>query len=261
VINKREQSEARFTGAMHRTTTQLEADRHAADLRRLIALDLQRMRRDAGLTQAAVAGVAGLAPSVVSKLEGGSTEPSLETYARVAAALGADLAARVYPNTGPAVHDRHQLALADLLLAQVQPRWQPFPEVAVRRPVRGWIDLVLRDTTHATLVATELESLLRRVEQLLRWSGEKAEALPSAARWSDWTRAGTPDVSQLLIVRWTRANREVARAARRTLKAAYPADPRDALDALTGTAPWPGAAMLWAQLEAGVPARLDPWVP
>jgi len=219
------------------------------------------MRQDAGLTQVAVARIAGVTPSAVSRLEAGGIAPDLGTYTRVAAALGADLAARVYPNTGPAVHDRHQLALADLLLAQAQPRWQPFPEVAVRRPVRGWIDLALRDTTSATLVATELESLLRLVEQLLRWSGEKAAALPSSAIWSEWTRAGKPEVSQLLVVRWSRANREVARDARRTLKAAYLADPRDALDALTGTAPWPGAAALWARLEPGAPARLDPWVP
>jgi hypothetical protein len=63
-------------------------------------------------------------------------------------------------------------------------------------------------------------------------------------------------VSRLLVVRWTRANREAAAAARRVLREAYPADPRDALEALTGTAAWPGSAMIWARLGKGG-ARLD----
>ncbi len=54
--------------------------------------------------------------------------------------------------------------------------------------------------------------------------------------------ARRPDrVTRLLVVRWTRANRDAASDARRQLREAYPADPRDALDALTGTAAWPGA--------------------
>jgi hypothetical protein len=61
-------------------------------------------------------------------------------------------------------------------------------------------------------------------------------------------------------VRWTRANREVARDARKLLAAAYPADPRDALDALTGMAAWTGPALLWVRLE-GAAAALDPWRP
>jgi len=35
------------------------------------------------------------------------------------------------------------------------------------------------------------------------------------------------------------------------LSTAYPADPRDALDALIGTDPWPGSSVVWAMAEAG----------
>ena len=177
--------------------------------------------------------------------------PTLETYARLAAALGADLAARLYPNTGPRVRDRHQVRMAEVVLASRHPRWGPSPEVAVRRPARGWVDLVLHEPAEAVLVATELESMLRRIEQLLRWSGEKAESLPSASMWGEWSRSGPPSISRLLVVRWTRANRDAASDARRLLRAAYPADPRDALDALTGTVAWPGSALLWARIDRG----------
>ena len=242
---------------MTRTRLQLEADRHSAALRRALADDLRRMRQDAGLTQAAVARVAGVDPSVVSRAEAGAMSPTMETYARVAAALGADLAARVYPTTGPRVHDRHSVRMAELLLGSLHSRWRPTPEVAVRRPVRGWVDLVLHDPVAEVAIATELESLLRRIEQLLRWSGAKAEALPSSSEWRARFGAAEPQVSRLLVVRWTRANRDAAADARRTLALAYPADPRDALDALTGTARWPGSALIWARIDGVARPSLD----
>ena len=233
------------------TRLQSDADRRSAAIRRSIAEDLRRFREDAGLTRVAVAREAGLHRSVVAKIEDGDFRPTLETYVRLAAALGADFAARPYPNTGSRIRDRHQARMSELVLASRHPRWGAAPEVGVRRPARGWIDLVLHDPAEATLVATELESMLRRIEQLLRWSGDKAESLPSAAAWGEWSRSGTPSISRLLVVRWTRSNRDVAAEARRQLREAYPADPRDALDALIGTAAWPGSALLWARIDRG----------
>lgn len=236
------------------TAAQRDADRRAANLRRSLAEDFKRLRVDAGLTRAAVARAAGVHPSLISMIEDGDVRPTLETYVRISAALGADLAARVYPNAGPALRDRHQVRMAELLLSTVHPRWTPYPEVPVRRPAKGWIDVVLRDAREAELVATELESDIRRVEQVIRWSREKAESLPSAPEWSRWAGNGESSIGRLLIVRWTRANRDAADAARRQLREAFPADPRDALEAL-GTAParWPGPAMLWARLDADPP--------
>jgi len=51
------------------------------------------------------------------------------------------------------------------------------------------------------------------------------------------------------VVRRTRATREVATAFAQQLRVAYPAHPADALAALTGTASWPGPALLWVVLE------------
>jgi len=222
----------------------------------MLAEDLRRMRVDAGLSHRALAAAAGVDPSIISRLQAGQVRPSMEMYMRIASALGADYVNRVYPNTGPRVRDRHQVRIAELVLASLHPRWGATPEVAVRRPARGWVDLVLHDPP-ATLVATELESGLHRIDQLLRWSGDKADSLPSARDWPAWSSNRAPTTHRLLVVRWTRANRDAASAARRQLREAYPADPRDALEALTGDAAWPGSALIWARLDSSVP-RLDP---
>jgi hypothetical protein len=189
-------------------------------------------------------------PTVIGRIEDGDIRPTIETYARVAAALGADLSARVYPNTGPPIRDRHQARMAELVVGRLHPRWEVVPEVAVRRPARGWIDLALLEREASLVLATELESDLRRIEQLVRWSVEKASSFASSEQADRWARLGiTPTASRLLVVRRTRANRDAVAAARRLLREAFPADPIDALEALTGTAAWPGPALLWATLD------------
>ncbi|MFN8632001.1 MAG: hypothetical protein U0838_17290, partial [Chloroflexota bacterium] len=104
------------------------------------------------------------------------------------------------------------------------------------------------------ILATELQSELRRLEQTIRWHGEKAAALPS---WGEWPKLGRPpEISQLLIVRRTRATREVVAKFGRQLRAAYPAHPDDAIEALSKPdATWPGAALLWAEVQ-GSRARI-----
>lgn len=59
-------------------------------------------------------------------------------------------------------------------------------------------------------------------------------------------------ISQLLVLRNTRANREVVRTFEATLRLAYPARASDAIRALREVAvPWPGAALLWADVSDG----------
>ena len=121
-------------------------------------------------------------------------------------------------------------------------------EVAVRRPARGWIDLVLHDALAAQVVAVEIQSELRRLEQLIRWSGEKAASLPS---WEGYARIGSVATTfRLLVVRRTRATRTIARDFASQLAVAYPAHPEDALAALTDGGSWPGDALLWVDERA-----------
>ena len=105
--------------------------------------------------------------------------------------------------------------------------------------------MVLHEERERQIVAVEIESDIRRIEQQLRWAQMKAESLPS---WDGWP-AGGAEISRVLIVRRTRATRQTAVEFTRQLAAAYPAHPEDALAALTGAATWPGAAIIWAQIE------------
>ncbi|MEO5704923.1 MAG: helix-turn-helix transcriptional regulator [Candidatus Limnocylindrales bacterium] len=223
--------------------------------KRLIA-DVKQMSEDAGVTQRALAEAAGISRSHLNRILDGTTKPSFDTCARLGDALGADFVARLYVNSGSPIRDRHQARILEALLERRYPRWQPFTEVIVRQPVRGAIDLALFEPRERLIVATEIQSELRRIEQVVRWSREKADALPS---WSGWSAAGDPRsgeppvISQLLVVRATRATRRVAAEFARQLSVAFPAHPHDALAALTGTAAWPGSAMVWAEIgKSGV---------
>jgi transcriptional regulator with XRE-family HTH domain len=209
--------------------------------------DLVHLRQDAGLTRAAVARAARVDAAYIGRIEDRTERPSIETYQRLATALGADLHTRIYPNTGPAIHDRHQAAILEVMLRVAHPRWQRFVEVGVRRPVRGSIDVALHEPADRVIVAAEIESALRRLEQQIRWSMDKAAALVS---WDGWSHLGEePEISRLLVIRRTRVTRRIVDEFQRQLRAAYPAHPDDALAALTGTAPWPGPALVWALVD------------
>lgn len=224
-----------------------EARRRAARLHASMASDLRRLRQDAGVSRSALATAAEVDLAYLCRIEEATARPTIDTYAKLATALGADLSVRLYPNTGPAIHDRHQARILEALLGQIHPRWRAYPEVAVRQPSRGWIDCVLHGEREGIVVATEIESDLRRLEQLLRWFPEKVASLPS---WEGWSRVvGSQIPSQLLIVRSTRAARAIGRTFATQLEAAYPAHPSDALAALTGDHAWPEASLISATIE------------
>ncbi|MBI2777037.1 MAG: helix-turn-helix transcriptional regulator [Chloroflexi bacterium] len=238
------------------TKVEIAGMRHARDLARGLARDLTVLREDAGLSQRRLAGVAGISQGHLSRIESGEAGGSVETYSRLALALGADLAMRLYPSTGPSIRDRHQVRIVEALLASRAARWRAAVEVPVWRPVRGWIDVVLADPQSGAVVAVEVESSLRRIEQLLRWSTAKAEALPSARDWPFGTAGGPTPVSRLLVVRSTRATREAGALAAETFAASLPGDPRQALAALTGEGSWPGPSLLWARERVDGSIRL-----
>lgn len=169
--------------------------------------------------------------------------------------LGADLSVRFYPNTGPRVRDHIQAQIVEELLRIADPRWRAYPEVPVYRPARGRIDVVLHDPAANLLVATEVHSQIQRLEQQLGWAQMKAESLESA----DLVRTlqGDHSTSRLLVVRSTRAMRDIAIRFEATLHAAYPAETAAAHAALTGRARWPGPALLWADVTTDRVRILD----
>ena len=138
-------------------------------------------------------------------------------------------------------------------------RWRRFVEVTVYRPVRGVIDMVLHDPLEPVLISTEAQSELRRIEQQVRWARAKSDALAStgASELAGVLQAadGRPSdvaVSRLLLLRSSTATHRAAAMYSDLLAAAYPARHADAVAALTGTAPWPGAALVWMDVANGI---------
>ena len=171
----------------------------------------------------------------------------------IATALGADLSIRAFPTTGPNIYDRTQARIVEALIRVAHPSWHHAAEVAVQRPARGFIDLVLHRP--ADFVATEVQTRLDRLEQTMRWSQDKARSLPSSDVWP--RGAEEPAVYRLLVVRSTAATREIVRRFEATLRTAYPARTADVHAALIAGGPWPGDGILWADVHADEARILD----
>jgi transcriptional regulator with XRE-family HTH domain len=245
--------------ALDRRDLRTRTGRRADDLRRAIGTEIRRLRVDAHLSLRAVAHAGGLTPSHLSEIERGIAEASLATLAAIGDVLGADPSIRLFPTTGPRIHDRFQAPIVEALLRTAHADWKRLVEVPVWRPARGVIDLVLVRQGEI-VVATEVQSELRRLEQQIRWGREKAESLPSAEAWP-MIAAGRPDqpISQALVHRTTRTNRDLARDFESTLRSAYPGRTAEAIAALRNPAvPWPGATVIWAEVTStGIARMLD----
>lgn len=215
-------------------------------LERSIGDDLERLRIDASATKAAVARVAGVDRTFYGRMESGEAHPSLESLVAAATAMGAEVSIRLYPGRGPRLTDRHSARMIEVILRALAPVWQPHLEVGVVRPVRGFIDAVFERRDKPLLVVAECESMLPRLEQQIRRAADKAQAVIS----SDLVGPGRhPDVSRLLILRSTERTRVLARTFEATLRAAYPARTRDAVESLRTGSPWPGNAVIWMRIE------------
>jgi transcriptional regulator with XRE-family HTH domain len=248
-------SAAVFNRTMSRAA--IEAERRqrtrTEEVRRTLGTDLRRLRTDAGLPLAIVAEAAGVSRSHLNEIELGRADPSLPTLVRVTDVLGADLSVRAYPTTGPRIRDHLQAGIGEELVRIVHSQWRRLTEVPVYRPARGRIDVVLHRPLLA--IATEIHSQVRRMEQQLGWATLKAESLPSADFWRFVDPE--PEISRLLVLRSTHATRELAIRYEHTLRAAYPAAAGAAHAALVDAVPWPGPALLSAEVDGDHVRILD----
>lgn len=237
------------------TITRTEVARETARRIRRLGLqngeEIRRLRLEAGVSLAQLARVVGVHRSHIARVESNQVQPSVEVLTAIAVGLGADLSMRFYAGAGPRLHDRFQAAMTEALLRSLDPRWHVDLEVPIVRPSRGVIDAVLSDGNSRITVACEVYSEFRRLEQQIRWSAEKADAL--ATRLADEDPFESPrEVSRLLVLRSTVSTRDIARRYAATLAAAYPARTRDVVLTLTTPdAPWPGPGIVWMHVRGG----------
>jgi transcriptional regulator with XRE-family HTH domain len=242
--------------ALTRTDVHRETARRMRRFRVQSGEDVRRMREEAGVSLAELADLVDVHKSHIARIETAQVQPSMKVLTAIGVALGADLSVRYYPGSGPRIHDRFQAPMVETLLRELDARWSVDLEVRILRPSRGVIDLVLTDAAARATVAGEVYSELRRVEQQIRWSAEKADGL-GMRRQDEDPSSSAPDVSRLLILRSTEATREIARTFEKTLATAYPARTRDIVLALTTpTAPWPGAGIAWMTLHGATAALM-----
>ena len=237
-----------------RPSIEREVQRRLRILVRSLGNDIRQIRIDAAASQSVVSQEAGIDRSHMGRIEAGTTHTSLQTLVALATAMGADVSVRLYPGRGPGLTDRHQARMAECLFRELAPVWLPHVEVVVTRPARGVIDTVLERRDEPLLVIGEFESALPRLEQQIRWMSEKAASIGS----SDVVGPGPmPAVSRLLILRSTESTRSLAHRFEATLRAAYPAQTREAVVALHTGSPWPGNAIVWVRIEGDRVDLLD----
>jgi hypothetical protein len=168
--------------------------------------------------------------------------------------MGADVSIRLYAGRGPRLTDRHSARMIETTVRQLAPVWRRHLEVHVTRPVRGFIDAVFERREQPLFVVTEFESMLPRLERQIRWAAEKASAIAS----SDLIGPGPPPrISRLLVLRSTEHTRSLAREFEATLRAAYPASSKAAVDSLRTGSQWPGDAIVWIRIEGETVELLD----
>jgi transcriptional regulator with XRE-family HTH domain len=228
-------------------------NRHGA-LRRAIGDEIRRVRLEAGLSIRELGAAIDIDPGHLSRAEAGTRDISVHALVSIAAACGADASVRCFPSAGPRVRDRHQVRMIEAILREAHPTWESRLEVPVYRPVRGVIDLVLRDRGRGDLVAGEGQSTLSTVDAQIRWARQKADALPSATGWP-WGARPQPNVPRLLVLRDSAAMRELVRTVPETFASAFPARYDDVLSALLDGNAWPGDALLWVRID-GTRTRL-----
>ncbi len=203
--------------------------------------EFHELRLRAGVSQAAIARSIGVARSVVCRLEAGDQEVGLRIRARAASLLGATLKLVIYADGDPLIRDAAHARLVEALLALRDRRWQATVEAPVPGPGRRSTDIRLE--RGADLVLCEVESRVRRLEEIVREVHDKRETVRPTVR------PGTR-VHVVLVLPPTRHHRSLVRAHPETIRAAFPtrsADLRAALEAPNGA--WPGDGLLW--LAAG----------
>jgi len=189
-------------------------------LRRRFGAELRQARGVAGLTQSLMARRAGVSQSFASGVERGTRGATLEVACRLAAAVGGELAMRLYPADGVSLRDSGQLGLAQTIVAGSHPSWHARMEVPVSAGDRRAADLLLEGAEE--VLHLEIERSLTDLQAQVRSANLKRDQL--AARYdrplrliiafpdTAATRLVIRQLDPLLVRTFRIASRQIARA-------------------------------------------------
>lgn len=191
-----------------------EAGRRMTHQLQRVLTDVRDARLAAGLPQVAVARAAGMSGSSFSRLERGRGAIDVFDLARIAAAVGVDIALRGYA-ARPALRDRAQVRLLQRFFARLGPRWTRQLEVPVGSNQQVF-DAVVRRDGHAAAVEaiTRLRDVQAQLRPILRKQAE----------------SGAPVL--ILVLAETPANRRALDLMGEILLGDFPCRPRETLQHL-----------------------------
>jgi len=214
-------------------TRETRSDRGRAKARFVVAKlvgELVEARRMAGLSQTALAGLVGWSQPEVSRFEHLVRRDTVtfDAIARVAANLGLELGANLFP-IGDPVRDKGHQALIRRLRAILAKAWRVVAEMPLPNPrdARSW-DLGLR--LEAQRVGVEAETAIRDVQRLVR-------------RMRARERDGGMDEVVLLLA-GTRGNRALLPQLLEALGPRFQTSRRQILSALREGRPIPGSGVI-----------------
>jgi transcriptional regulator with XRE-family HTH domain len=190
--------------------------RRGERLARDLTSEWRELRLGAGISQSAVSRTVGISRSAYARLERGeATEIGLVRAAVITAALGGDLSIKVYP-AGPPIRDIAHVVLLTTFEARLAATWRTTHEAPIgpagdRRAWDRRLDGVVSIGVEAEVVIRDLQALERRMLRKKQDSGVGR---------------------MVLVVRGTRANRQVLREMLPSLRATFPLGSREMLQAL-----------------------------
>lgn len=224
------------------TATISRAAIHAGDrqLRRTsvrFGEEFREIRLRAGVSQAAVARVIGVARSVICRIEQGDPDVSPRIRARAASALGADVRISIFAEAAPLIHDAAHARIVEAILAKCHPSWSVTLESPVPGPGRRSSDIRL--DRGLDIVLLEVESRVRAFEAIIREGAEKRAAVAASVR---------PEyrLHVVLVLPPTRHHKSLVAVHPRIVTTAFPAAQDALIEAMTTSdAAWPGDGILW----------------
>jgi transcriptional regulator with XRE-family HTH domain len=181
--------------------------------------EVRKARLDAGLSQRVVGSAVGVSRTYVAEVERNCAPGITVAVAyRVAAAVGLDLAARLYPGPGP-IHDLPQIRLLRRCRVRLGPAWLWNYEstLPIEGDQRAWDARIVHRRSRLECVL-DAETRIRDGQALLRRQMLK--------------RRDDPQPRHLLLVNATSWNRRALREAVELFADAYPISTRRALAAL-----------------------------
>ena len=237
----------------------------AGYLARRIGIALRDARHRAGLRQSDVAARAGIGQSFMSRVERGlGAHASLETLAASAAACGLQLAAfiELAPGADP-LRDAQHLRRQELVVRlAARGDWKATPERAIDPAAARSrsIDVLLERAAQREAVVVEIVDLMSDAGAEMRNLADKVAAIRREHAPADVSSGPDWTVHRLLVLRATRRNRLIVRAAAGVFAARFAGRGRAWIDALVNAGvPLPdGDGLVWTSTSGDrlYPSRL-----